>query len=81
MTPSIGRIVINRKAGDIAHPGVANSSLESPAIITRILASGRVNLQVFFDGESTSIRVSVPALPPGHDAYSGSCGWRWPDRV
>ena len=87
MIPTIGRIVVYRKAGNLAHPGVPAERLESPAVVTRVLGDGRVNLHVFFDGEGAAIRVSVSQLPetPPRVAtdpdWPGQSGWRWPDRA
>ena len=84
MKPSIGRTVIYRKACDPGQPRPPTDRLESPAVVTRVLNDGRVNLHVFFDGESSAIRVSVSQLPPFYPAdadWPGVPGWRWPDRV
>ena len=75
----MGCMVIFRRAGSAAHPNIPVETLESPAVVTRVLPDGRVNLHVFFDGQSAAIRVSVSGIAKA--AASGAdralaAGWR-----
>lgn len=71
MKPSIGRIVHYRQAG--AGPCLA-------AIVTKVHATGNVNLTVFDEDGDTDARHGIDEAPVDQPIPSGG-QWHWPERV